>query len=208
MIDKRYFVVIRYMITDVDVGLLSGRCIKVLHGFLSSKNNQIHNGIGVAFPKWTRLSLGDEIAFVSTERCELEQLTEQYYFKMMESDNIFAISSIYNVPKGIPEVKFIRNQNIAKCFTGEKRRRLDRSRRRAIARGETFEPKNDFKQREIGLFHRIYMSSKSTNNRYLLHIQKEQTDLVRHDFNSYGFATNKQYQGTVPDFSHVTYFFS
>ena len=205
--DKRYFTVVRSKISDVDFSLLSGRCIKVLHGFLASKYNDINHSIGVTFPKWTNDSLGNEIAFISTSSSVLEQLMNQRYFEIMVSNKIFSISSICTVPKEIPEVQFIRNQNIAKCFGGEKRRRLARGMRRAAERGETFEPESAFNERDVEFFHRISMTSKQSGQSYLLHIQKQDAKSINHTFNAYGFATRQKYKVSVPDLSCLDPFF-
>ncbi|MCD9523204.1 type I-F CRISPR-associated endoribonuclease Cas6/Csy4 [Photobacterium carnosum] len=198
--NQRYFVVIRYLVDDIDVGLVAGRCISILHGVLCSKANK-YRGIGVAFPQWSSDNLGNEIAFVSSDKSALQFLINQPYFEMMVSDNVFAISCVCIVPNDLPEVRFKRNQNIAKCFTGEKRRRLERAKRRAKERGEIFEPINDYQNREVGIFHRVFMTSKQSGQRYILHIQKELSLSVSDTFTSYGFATNKEYQGSVPDLS-------
>ncbi|WP_305813527.1 type I-F CRISPR-associated endoribonuclease Cas6/Csy4 [Photobacterium leiognathi] len=112
---ERYYVVIRYLVDDIDLGLVAGRCVNILHGVLLSKKNQ-YSGIGVSFPKWSNSSLGNEIAFVSYDRHALDYLTQQPYFEMMMNEKIFLISSVNTVPKELPEVSFRRNQNIAKMF--------------------------------------------------------------------------------------------
>ncbi|KLV05255.1 type I-F CRISPR-associated endoribonuclease Cas6/Csy4 [Photobacterium ganghwense] len=205
---NRFYFLIRYMPEDVDEGLLAGRCISILHGVLSSDQNDIDGGIGVVFPQWSCTSLGRSIAFVSDNQRHLEQLSQQHYFAVMKGDNLFDISHIQAVPSGLSEIRFKRNQGIAKCFAGEKRRRLARAKRRAEARGEVFNPKHGMSDREVSLFHKAVMTSKSTGQKYLLHIQRETvTGSSVSQYSQYGLATNIECMGTVPDLSPIIPFF-
>lgn len=199
---ERYYFAIRYLPDLVDEGLLAGRCIKVLHGVLSSEFNDIEGGIGVSFPQWSQESIGYSIAFVSESSSYLEFLSKQNYFMNMKSESLFDVSEIKLVPEGLSEVRFRRNQSIAKCFAGEKRRRLERAKRRAKARGEEFLPHQADIGRELEHFHRAYMTSKSKGTKYLLHIQKDTNISQRSSqYSQYGLATNEELDGTVPDLS-------
>lgn len=194
---NRYYFCIRYLPELVDECLLSGRCIYVLHGFITKRQ---YSGIGVSFPDWSIASLGKSIAFVSQDKHVLELLSSQSYFQMMESDKVFSISPVIKVPDICSEVRFKRNQNIAKCFVGEKKRRLARAKRRAEARGEEFKPILSSAIREIEPFHNAAVYSKSSNTTLMLHIQKQNNvNRVNNDFGYYGLATNKNYLGTVPE---------
>ncbi|MBY6186779.1 type I-F CRISPR-associated endoribonuclease Cas6/Csy4 [Marinobacter hydrocarbonoclasticus] len=195
--EKRYFFAIRYVPMHVDAGLLAGRCISILHGFLCRHRVE---GIGVSFPDWTEASLGNSIAFVSTDITLLEQLCQQSYFEMMVNDRLFERTGIQLVPKRCREVRFKRNQSIAKCFPGEKRRRLERAKRRAEARGEVFRPVTGNKERQLEPFHSVLIHSKSSGQQYLLHIQKElEPGELSDSFCRYGFATNLKHLGTHPE---------
>lgn len=196
--ERNYFY-IEYLPENIDIELLAGRCISVLHEFIYDNDLSC---IGVAFPRWSEGALGNVIAFVTTSPDVLRNLSNHFYFRMMEKDNIFKVSSVVSVPPDCTEVRFKRNQNIAKCFVGEKRRRLARAKRRAKERGEVFNPINKGCQRELESFHRANISSKSSGQHYILHIQKDSGELKRNDhFNQYGLATNDIYTGTVPDLS-------
>ncbi|WP_028116280.1 type I-F CRISPR-associated endoribonuclease Cas6/Csy4 [Ferrimonas senticii] len=196
---QRYFFAIRYLPVDVDACLLAGRCISVLHGFLC--RHQVAGGIGVSFPDWTEASLGNSIAFVCANKALLEHFSKQNYFDIMASDQLFECTEIHPVSRSCPEVRFKRNQSIAKCFPGEKRRRLERAKRRAEDRGEVFQPVVDVIERRIDPFHSVLMHSKSTGQQFLLHIQKELNLCERSDsYGQYGLGTNQQYLGTVPEF--------
>ena len=119
---KRYYFTITYLPKNCDVSLLAGRCIGILHGFMSSR--EISN-IGVCFPKWNEQTIGNEVAFVSTDKKQLINLSQQSYFEMMAHDKLFDLSSILDVPTSENEAIFVRNQSVAKAFVGEKQRRLN-----------------------------------------------------------------------------------
>lgn len=193
---KRYYFTITYLPKNCDVSLLAGRCIGILHGFMSSR--EISN-IGVCFPKWNEQTIGNEVAFVSTDKKQLTNLSQQSYFEMMAHDKLFGLSIILEVPTNQSEVMFVRNQSVAKAFVGEKQRRLKRAKKRAEARGEVYNPEYQFEEKVIGHFHSIPVSSKGNGENFILHIQKiENTNAIENQFNNYGFATNQTFQGTVP----------
>ncbi|MBW4966547.1 type I-F CRISPR-associated endoribonuclease Cas6/Csy4 [Pseudoalteromonas sp. CR1] len=193
---KRYYFTITYLPKNCDVSLLAGRCIGILHGFMSSR--KVSN-IGVCFPKWNEQTIGNQIAFVSTDKEQLTNLSQQSYFEVMAHDKLFGLSEILEVPLNQSEVMFVRNQSVAKAFVGEKRRRLKRAKKRAEARGEVYNPEYKFETKDIGHFHSIPVSSKGNGQSYVLHIQKiENAEPINNHFNNYGFATNQTFQGTVP----------
>ncbi|WP_165741220.1 type I-F CRISPR-associated endoribonuclease Cas6/Csy4, partial [Pseudoalteromonas sp. Z1A6] len=179
---KRYYFTITYLPKNCDVSLLAGRCIGILHGFMSSR--EISN-IGVCFPKWNEQTIGNELAFVSTDKKQLTNLSQQSYFEMMAHDKLFGLSTILEVPTEQNEVMFIRNQSVAKAFVGEKQRRLKRAKKRAEARGEIYNPEYKFEAKDIGHFHSIPVSSKGNGENFILHIQKiENTNAVGNQFNN------------------------
>ncbi|MAD04045.1 MAG: type I-F CRISPR-associated endoribonuclease Cas6/Csy4 [Pseudoalteromonas sp.] len=193
---KRYYFTITYLPKNCDVSLLAGRCIGILHGFMSSR--EISN-IGVCFPKWDDQNIGEQISFVSTDKKQLTNLSQQSYFEMMAHDKLFYLSKILEVPINQSDVMFVRNQSIAKAFVGEKQRRLKRAKKRAEARGEIYNPEYKFEGKDIGHFHSIPVSSKGNGNNFILHIQKvEKAEPINNHFNNYGFATNQTFQGMVP----------
>lgn len=199
----RYFFAISYLPDDVDCGLLAGRCISTLHGF-SRAHPDTH--IGVAFPYWSDRSLGRSIAFVATSKTMLERFRERSYFQVMQADRLFELSPVLDVPETCKNVRFIRNQNLAKIFVGERKRRLLRARRRAETRGEVFNPQTPAEMRYVGIFHSVLMQSASDGQSYVLHIQKlqgEQDD--SHGFySSYGLASSEIYTGQVPELGAIT----
>ncbi|WP_417345542.1 type I-F CRISPR-associated endoribonuclease Cas6/Csy4 [Ferrimonas sp.] len=202
----RYFFAIRYLARNADYTLLAGRCLSILHGFLKRHSA---TGIGVSFPDWSENTVGASIAFIGSEQLILKQLRSQPYFTMMATDSLFEVTEVAEVPEACPEVRFTRNQGVAKCFAGEKRRRLARARRRAASRGEPFRPVAEIHGREIIPFNSALMESKSTGQQYLLHIQREgEVSQVCEGFGGYGLATNRHHRGTVPALPCLSTFFS
>ena len=123
---------------------------------------------------------------------------------LFRSCEFFSVGDVEAVPNDCEEVRFKRNQNIAKIFVGETRRRLKRLEKRALARGEVFDPAKSNESRELEFFHRIAMSSDRSHQDYLLHIQRAMVGKrLEPMFNSYGFATNKVVNGTVPNLAHL-----
>lgn len=197
---KRYFFIVRFAPENADHELLSGRCLYVLHGFMSRYENNL---VGVTFPEWSSSGSGRLIGFVSKSHGLLAELVRQPYFKSMLDEGFFDISEINPVPYAVPEIRFIRNQSIAKIFQGEKRRRLERLRKRAESRGEVFNP-SKIANRTVQEYNRVLMDSRSTGNRFYLHIQRQESvGDVCCRFNSYGLACQERAEGTVPDLSKL-----
>lgn len=198
---QRYYFMIRFLPIEADLALLMGRCISIMHRFICKHSIA---GIGVSLPAWSDSSIGDVIAFVHTDSSVVNELKKQSYFQDMQDCGFFKMSEIEVVPDECAELRFRRNQVIAKMFVGEIRRRLKRIEKRALARGEVFNPKKATESRKLDVFHRIAMNSGSNQQDYILHIQRDIVDKQAEPiFNSYGFATNKQSNGTVPDLSSL-----
>ena len=200
MTDKRFFFAIHYIPAKADCGLLAGRCISTLHGYLL---NHADAQIGVAFPCWSDKSLGRTIAFVSENSRHLAQLRERAYFQVMRGDSLFELSPVQKVPENCAEVRFIRNQNLAKLFVGERKRRLARSKRRAAERGELFVPQAPAVNHEITPFHCALIQSASNAQSYVLHIQKQLCNSRdgTNRYSHYGLASPETYRGSVPELS-------
>ena len=198
---QRYYFMVRFLPKEANLALLMGRCISVMHGYICKHEIK---GLGITFPAWSDGSIGKVIAFVHSDKTVLSELKQQSYFQDMKECGFFSLGNVEIVPDDCAEVMFKRNQTIAKMFIGEARRRLKRLEKRALARGETFNPIKNTQPREFNTFHRIAMSSGSNKQDYLLHIQKilskEQTEPL---FSSYGFASNQQQNGTVPELSRL-----
>ena len=198
---KRYYFMVQFLPEQVNLALLTGRCISIMHGFICKHEIE---GLGVSFPAWSDASIGNVIAFVHSDMGALKELRQQSYFQDMQECGFFEVGDVVVVPGGCNEVRFKRNQNIAKIFVGETRRRLKRLEKRALARGEVFNPNKSLEPRDREAFHRIAMSSDTSRQDYLLHIQRCMADKrLEPMFNSYGFATNKLLNGTVPNLADL-----
>lgn len=198
----RHYFMVEFCPKEANLPLLSGRCISIMHGFICKNNIQ---GLGVSLPAWSDNTIGNKIAFIHYDDVTLNSLKQQPYFQDMKDCGFFKLSDVCVVPNECKEVRFKRNQSVAKIFVGESRRRLKRLEKRALARGEVFSPKKSSYTRELDTFHRIPMSSSCNLEDFILHIQREYVDFKgEQSFGSYGFATNKKFQGTVPDLSTLT----
>ncbi|MFL7033878.1 type I-F CRISPR-associated endoribonuclease Cas6/Csy4 [Vibrio lentus] len=196
---KRYYFLIRYTPANADYGLLAGRCISQMHLFMVN-NRQAMNKIGVSFPDWSDVTVGQTIAFVAEDKEMMVGLSFQPYFSLMVNEGLFDISSVCEVPDTAVEVRFIRNQTIGKSFLGSKKRRIKRSMVRAELSGVESSLPATNEERVIDSFHRIPVSSGSSAQDYILFVQKEFVgERVAANFNSYGLATNQERRGIVPD---------
>ena len=149
-------------------------------------------------------SIGNAIAFVHVDTDVLKKLQSQSYFQDMQNFGVFKIFDIQPVPGDCLEVIFKRNQAIAKMFVGDARRRLKRLEKRALQRGEVFNPVKNQSGREFDTFHCVALGSTSSKQEFLLHIQRERvTNHQNAEFNQYGLATNQRCRDSVPDLSKI-----
>lgn len=196
--NKRYYFSIRFIPLHADFGLLAGRCIQQMHTFIVN-NPQVKNKVGVCFPRWNPMNIGNVLSFVMEDKEVLVGLSFQPYFSMMVKEGLFEVSRVIEVPKDVPEVRFVRNQTIGKSFIASKQRRMKRSITRAQSSSTEYIPIPK-EERVFEQFHRVPLSSTSTDQDYVLHVQKEFVESrEKSNFNSYGLATNLEKRGTVPD---------
>ncbi|WP_274883718.1 type I-F CRISPR-associated endoribonuclease Cas6/Csy4 [Vibrio harveyi] len=196
---KRYYFCIRYTPVQADYELLAGRCISQMHLFMVN-NRQSINKIGVSFPDWSDVTVGQTIAFVAEDKEMMIGLSFQPYFSLMVNEGLFEVSSVCEVPDTAIEVRFTRNQTIGKSFLGSKKRRIKRSMARTelLDAGTSLPVTNE--ERIVDSFHRIPISSGSSGEDYILFVQKEfVSERGAANFNSYGLATNQERKGTVPE---------
>ncbi|MEH0741557.1 type I-F CRISPR-associated endoribonuclease Cas6/Csy4 [Vibrio cholerae] len=196
---KRYYFCIRYTPVQADYELLAGRCISQMHLFMVH-NRQVMNKIGVSFPDWSDVTVGQTIAFVADDKEVMVGLSFLPYFSLMVNEGLFEISSVCEVPNNALEVRFTRNQTIGKSFLGSKKRRIKRSMERAEQFGVGTSLPATTEERVIDSFHRIPVSSGSSGQDFILFVQKELvSERVEANFSSYGLATNQEKKGTVPE---------
>lgn len=195
---KLYGISITYLPDKCDHALLAGRCIKVLHGFMS-RNKQFN--IAASFPRWDEKTIGNQIAFVSPDSKLLDFLVEQPYFQMMIENGLFEATSVEGVPMSEVFVKFVRNQSIDKMTPGAKARRLRRAQKRALARGEIFDPIAP-QSKEVDFFHSIPMESSTSQMNYFLRVQRYEAhctnEVESFEVCSYGLSTNESYEALIP----------
>lgn len=193
-----YGVVVTYLPKSCDHALLAGRCIKVLHGFMGRHNL---SNIAVSFPRWSQSSVGNQLMFVSPLKGQLNTLIQQPYFQMMSENGLLEIGDQIVLEQTNTFVKYVRNQSIDKLTPAAKARRLRRAKKRALERGEEFNP-IDTQPKEIDFFHSIPMDSSQSGRAYMLKVQRYEIDFPKKEdiFNtcSYGLSTNSRYQALVP----------
>ena len=195
---KLFSSTITYLPIKCDQALLAGRCIKVLHGFMS-RNQKLK--IAVSFPRWNESEIGRQIAFVSPDNELLARFMEQPYFQMMIENDLFEISCITELVESNKSAKFVRNQSIDKMTPAAKARRLRRAKKRALARGEPFNPIAP-QPKEIDFFHNIPMESSQSGMSYILRVQRYESDRIKEDASfevcSYGLSTNERCEALIP----------
>ncbi|KAE8436442.1 type I-F CRISPR-associated endoribonuclease Cas6/Csy4 [Vreelandella piezotolerans] len=201
----RYFFYIKYLMPSANHAFLAGRCIACLHGFISG-SEITSSGIGISFPSWATDTVGGSIAFVSKDFNALSYFSSARYFKNMADEEFIDVSDIKMVPETLEEVRFIRNQHVAKSFPGEIKRRLIRSKIRAEKRGETFMPSSAVSDRFVDHCHVIPIDSHSSGQRFPLYVQLETLgeESKCDSYNSYGLATQHAYPGSVPNLKQIT----
>lgn len=195
---KLYCISITYLPHDCDQALLAGRCIKVLHGFMS-RNEQFK--IAVSFPCWNEKELGRQIDFVSPDSDLLKLLLEQPYYQMMIDNGLFEASAIFELVDSDRCVKFVRNQSIDKITPAAKARRLRRAQKRAQSRGESFDPIAP-QYKEVDFFHSIPMESVASQMSYMLRVQRYEANQIGESESfevcSYGLSTNESREALIP----------
>jgi CRISPR-associated endonuclease Csy4 len=195
---RLYSISITYLPHNCDQALLAGRCIKVLHGFMS-RIEQFN--IAVSFPKWSEREIGSQIDFVSPDPGLLKLLFEQPYYQMMIENGLFEASAIFELAGSDKCVKFVRNQSIDKMTPAAKARRLRRAQKRALARGEAFDPIAP-QSKEVDVFHSIPMESAASQRSYMLRVQRYESGCVNEGESfavcSYGLSTNESREALIP----------
>lgn len=202
----RYFFCIKYIASEANHTFLAGRCIACLHDFMSISKRTSASSIGVTFPNWSMDAIGSAIAFVSKDITTLSHLLSMSYFQNMVNEGVIEVSDIEVVSAEAEEVRFIRNQHVAKSFPGEIRRRLIRAKKRAEKRGDPFMPGDIVSNRVVDHYHVIPIDSRSSGQRFALYVQRATLDGQSEygSYNSYGLATNHKHCGTVPALQELT----
>ena len=195
---KLYCFSITYLPRDCDQTLLAGRCIKVLHIYMSRKEQF---NIAVSFPLWSEREIGHQIDFVSPDPDLLKLLLKQPYFQLMIENGLFEASDTFELMRSSRCVKFVRNRSIDKITPAAKARRLRRAQRRALERGESFDPIAP-QYKEVDFFHSIPMESSESGMSYMLRVQRyeahQANEIEKFEVCSYGLSTNESHEALIP----------
>lgn len=191
-----FYKTVTFLPERCDNEVLAAKCLSILHGFNYKYDTR---SIGVSFPDWCDETVGKRLTFISTSKVELDLLLKHQYFNQMRQLGYFDISPTAAVPNDCAYFAFIRNQSIDKSSAAGQARKLRRLEKRAIARGEAFNPAL-IKQKELIVlphYHSLEVSSQSKNSIFRLNIQMKATHSFEGNsmFSSYGLSnTDNSYQ--------------
>lgn len=194
----RSFFYIQYLPESLNSEFLAGRCLRILHGFMSSK--QLNN-IGVSFPAWSDNSIGSTIAFVSPDNKLLSTLKSQKYFVSMEQEGYFKLSEIKTIPSDLcsSEHLFFRERQQEMLTPAARERALKRLKKRAEARGETYQPFLKYPENKIlQHYHAVPIES---SERQIIQFNIGKIDVTTPNtavYSSYGLGKRNENVGTVP----------
>lgn len=197
---REHYVLIRFNDKNANPFALSGRCIKVLHGFMHNYNL---NNIGVTFPEWSEDNVGHSIAMVSSEASELTTYCRQKPMQIMRSHKLIEIEEVKDVPDNLPRIQFRRSLEAERDSLGDKKKRTRRAIKRARQRGEEYIYDTFQFNEDLPHHHRIPISSKTTDNEFNLLIERiypVDSSYTQNEspFGRYGLSTKTKFHGTVP----------
>lgn len=194
-----YYKTVTFLPERCDNEVLAAKCLRVLHGFNYKYDIR---SIGISFPAWCEETVGKKLSFISTSRVELDLLLKHHYFTQMKQLGYFDISLTTQIPDGCEYVSFVRNQSIDKSTTAARTRKIRRLEKRAIARGESFNPALIHQRESIIIphYHSLEVSSHSKNSLFRLNIQIKPEQSLEGDsiFSSYGLSNAVNSYQPVP----------
>ncbi|PNH98474.1 type I-F CRISPR-associated endoribonuclease Cas6/Csy4 [Vibrio diazotrophicus] len=177
---------------------IAAKCLKELHSFNYEYNTR---SIGISFPLWNQETVGKKITYVSTNKMELDFLLSRKYFTQMTKLGYFNVSTAQIVPDDCSYALFKRSQSIDKATPAGQARELKRLERRALGRGEIFDPTSYSKNttHEFQSYHSLEEDS-SGGNKFRLNIQMEQLEntIDTGTFSSYGLGNTDNSLQLVP----------
>ncbi|PNH79168.1 type I-F CRISPR-associated endoribonuclease Cas6/Csy4 [Vibrio diazotrophicus] len=177
---------------------LAAKCIKELHSFNYKYSTR---SIGISFPLWTQETIGRKLTFVSTNKMELDFLISRTYFNQMVKLSYFSISNSRAVPEDCSYALFSRKQSIDKSTSSGLARKLKRLGRRALERGETFNPALYSKNVQIEFQHYHSLEEESSSgDKFSLRIQMNLSvdNKGKAIFSSYGLGNSEGGLRLVP----------
>lgn len=194
-----FYKTVTFLPERCDNEVLAAKCLSILHGFNYKYETR---SIGVSFPEWCDDTVGKKLSFICASKIELDLLLKHQYFIQMRLLGYFDISATASVPGDCAYVAFVRNQSIDKTFAAGQARKLKRLEKRAIARGEKFNPALIRQEESIILphYHSLEISSQSKNSPFRLNIQMKpeqgfEGSLI---FSSYGLSNASNSYQPVP----------
>lgn len=177
---------------------IAAKCIKELHRFNYKYQTR---SIGVSFPLWVQETVGRKITFVSTNKMELDFLLSRRYFTQMTKLGYFSISTAQTVPDDCSYALFRRKHAIDKATSAGQAREIKRLERRALERGEIFDPAY-YSKSTTHAFHSYHSleEDSSGGNRFRLNIQMEFLESTKETgaFSSYGLGNSENSLQLVP----------
>ncbi|EHR4992585.1 type I-F CRISPR-associated endoribonuclease Cas6/Csy4 [Vibrio parahaemolyticus] len=194
-----FYKTVTFLPERCDNEVLAAKCLSILHGFNYKYDTR---SIGVSFPDWCDDTVGKKLTFISTSKAELDLLLKHHYFIQMRRLDYFDISATTKIPDDCEYAAFTRNQSIDKASAAGQARKLRRLEKRAIARGEAFNPAL-IKQKELIVlphYHSLEVSSQSKNSIFRLNIQMKATHSFEGSsiFSSYGLSNTENSYQAVP----------
>ncbi|EPW6429565.1 type I-F CRISPR-associated endoribonuclease Cas6/Csy4 [Vibrio parahaemolyticus] len=196
---KWYYKTITFLPERCNNESLAAKCLRILHGFNYEYETR---NIGVSFPLWSDDTIGCKISFVSTSKIELDLLLNQRYFSQMKALHYFDISTTAVVPNNCEYVSFKRCQSFNKDTPAGMATKMKRLEKRAIARGESFDPGLVMQRENIVLphYHSLEEVSQSNKSRFRLNVRMSEENSSRGDsvFSSYGLANSENSFQPVP----------
>ncbi len=177
---------------------MAAKCIKELHRFNYKYQTR---SIGVSFPLWSQETVGRKITFVSTNKMELDFLLSRRYFAQMTKLGYFSITTAQTVPDDCSYALFKRAQSIDKGTPAGRARKLKRLERRALERGEIFDPVAYARTTTYAFqnYHSLEEES-SDGKKFRLNIQMEigEEMIDTGTFSSYGLGNTDNSSQVVP----------
>ncbi|WP_082628918.1 type I-F CRISPR-associated endoribonuclease Cas6/Csy4 [Alishewanella sp. WH16-1] len=194
----RSFFYIQYLPEKLNPEFLAGRCLRVLHGFMSSR--QLNN-IGVSFPAWSENSIGSTIAFVSPDNRLLSSLKSQKYFLTMEQEGYFKLSNVQTISSELcsNEDLFYRERQQETLTPAARERAFRRLKSRAEARGETYKSLMSYPGNKV--LQKCHSVPLEISSRQIIQFNIGKIDVTAQSeaiFSSYGLGKKDVKIGSVP----------
>ena len=201
-----HFLFCKIMPEDADYHTVLSYMIQEAHPIIARFGN---NQLATLLPSWQLESPGRTIAF-SGEKPTLEKILKQEYFQEMIDQEVLQTTITKISTEDYPRVRFIKNQKITHNTPKAIQRKIRRSIRRQIERGEIqsaqeYRPRTDQSQGDMPntFYHLLYHDSSSTLQNMplciqLVPVEENEEPPTQQTFDHYGFSTLSEHRATVP----------